>query len=170
MPLFAPRQRRAPFFVSLALAAGVMTVPALLCAQQLPISVRGGIGWISAEPEGYLVLGAGVDYHLNPLLSLGVDVDTRLANDPNVTRLGPRATVSLGFVPIVVPYAGVFYRRWFISNDIPDTNSWGARLGLSLPIGPALVAYGGVVYERGFPCDLESCDDWYPEFGAQLRF
>lgn len=99
-----------------------------------------------------------------------VDGSTRFGGDaPSVGILGPGVRYIVWQIPKFHPYAGAFYRHWFVGDDLPDLDSVGARLGAMLYTDP-LVIEGGVVYESFLNCDGDDCSDVYPEFSFGIVF
>lgn len=182
---------RTPFrfgLVSAALVAasvGTLSADDAHAFDMTKLSLRGGLGYVSGDP-GAIQAGIGVGYFVISGLELGVTVDGRWPIGENSDAVGnlyiagPYATYHLGLIPIITPYAGVFYRRWIYSGypeGIDFTgfeNSVGFRLGIGYTAAPLVRIFGGVVYERFLGCDdpLEAgfCDDWYPEIGVRISF
>jgi len=103
-------------------------------------------------------------------LEASVEGSTRFGGDaPTVGILGPAVRYIVWQIPSFHPYAGGFYRHWFVGDDLPDLDSVGARAGAMLYTDP-LVVEGGVVYESFLDCDGDACSDVYPEFSFGIVF
>ena len=112
-----------------------------------------------------LILGVGPAYYLFDGVELGLDIDFWLVGDPFIANVSPGLRYVLHFVPVIKPYAGVFYRHSFVS-DFEDRDSVGTRLGVFYVTGGGSFLGIGVVYERYLACSgtrFVDCDGWYPE-------
>jgi hypothetical protein len=115
------------------------------------------------------VIGGGYGYYLVDGLELGLEAEHWFGRDPTVTQLTPNLRYVLFFVPVLKPYAGGFYRHWFVSGQ-DDIDSLGARGGLFYVSGSGSYLGGGVVYEKYVTgCDKD-CSQVYPEVSISLSF
>jgi hypothetical protein len=123
------------------------------------------LGSATLGESDYIVLGAGLSYYLFDGLSLGLDGDVWLGDDPSVYTLTPQARYVLYFVPLLKPYVGAFYRHYFIGSPYDDLNSVGGRAGVYLVTGGGGYLGLGALYEKFLSCDdtFTDCDSWYPE-------
>jgi hypothetical protein len=174
-----------PVFAAAASLAAVALPAATADAFDITkLTLRGGAGYISGDP-GSLQVGAGVGYFVYDGLEVGLSADARFllgdsASEGNLYIVGPYATYHLGMIPIITPYAGVFYRRWIYSGypEIIDftgfENSIGVRAGVAYSTTPLFRIFGGIVYETFLGCDDPGdagiCSDWYPEIGVRISF
>lgn len=137
------------------------------------ISVVLGSGTGGFDDDAYLILGAGVGFFVLDGLALEADAQAWLFGDPFTATVTPGLRYVFYQVPKVHPYAGVFYRHYFVET-FDDFDTYGARAGLLLSIGSNGYLGGGAVYERRFECDdtqfRSSCDQWYPEITFSLSF
>jgi hypothetical protein len=126
------------------------------------------LGSATYGESDYVILGAGFSYFIFDGLSLGLDGDIWLGDDPSVYTLTPQARYVLYFVPVLKPYVGAFYRRYFIEKPFDDLNSVGGRAGAYLVTGGGGYLGLGAIYERFLSCDdtLWECDGWYPEISV----
>jgi len=130
------------------------------------IGVTVMIGSASAGSRDYLILGAGVSYYVIDGLSLGLDGDVWLLEDPTVYTLTPQTRYVLYFVPVIKPYLGAFYRHYFLTGDFDDLDSIGGRVGAYIVPGAGSYVGLGAVYEKMLSCEdsaFRDCDGWYPE-------
>jgi hypothetical protein len=141
------------------------------------LTLRGGAGYIGGDP-GAFQAGVGVGYQIKPWLESGLTVDGRFPTEDTAPRawlVGPYATAFVP-LPIIKPYAGLFYRHWFLSDfeiaginvSLDDLDSWGWRAGVLFASGPGLSLSLGLVNERFFDCEGDGCSDFYPEFGVRF--
>ncbi|MCA9564594.1 MAG: hypothetical protein KC561_13950 [Myxococcales bacterium] len=118
----------------------------------------------------YFVIGAGVGYFVMDGWEVAVDSPFWLGESPFVSQLSPSTTYYFHWLPVVHPYTGVFYRHWFVGDDIDDIDTLGFRVGAVFTASTNFYAGGGVVYESVVSeCD-ENCTDVYPEFRVGLSF
>ena len=132
------------------------------------------LGTASTINDNYLILGAGLGYFIVNGLEVGLDYEAWLFAEPVLHRLSPEARYVFHMVPVIKPYAGVFYRRTFVTDGGDDYNQMGGRLGAYyVPKSGRMYIGGGAVYERQLDCtsnEFVDCDSWYPEisFGISL--
>ncbi len=135
------------------------------------ISIMLGSG--TAFGQNYTIAGAGVGYYVADGIEAGVDVESWLGNDPRITRLSPQLLyVYHQLAGNAKPYAGVFYRRAFISQ-YKDLNDAGARAGLLFLYGRKAYLGVGLVYDAHLNCDgnvYDSCAEIYPELRLAIMF
>ena len=130
------------------------------------------LGTASTRNDNYFIIGAGLGYFLVNGLEIGLDYEAWLFANPVLHRVSPEARYVFHMVPVIKPYAGIFYRRTFVT-DADDYNQVGGRLGAYyVPRSGRMYIGGGAVYERRLDCDSNEydCDSWYPEisFGISL--
>jgi len=130
-------------------------------------------GTASTYDDNYFIIGAGIGYFILNGLEVGLDYEAWLFAKPVMQRLSPEARYVFHMVPVVKPYAGVFYRRNFVT-DHDDYNQIGARMGAYfIPKSNRMFVGAGAVYEKTLDCTSSNfidCDEWYPEisFGISL--
>ena len=131
------------------------------------------VGTASTYEDNYFIIGGGLGYFILNGLEVGLDYEAWLFAKPVMQRLSPEARYVFHMVPVVKPYAGVFYRRNFVT-DHDDYNQIGARLGAYfIPRSNRMFIGAGAVYEKTLDCTTSNyidCDEWYPEisFGISL--
>ncbi len=132
------------------------------------------VGTGSTGNDNYFIIGGGLGYFLVDGLEVGLDYEAWLFASPVLQRLSPETRYVFHMVPVIKPYAGVFYRRTFVADDYDDYNQLGGRLGAYyVPRSGRMYIGGGAVYEKTLDCTssaLHDCDSWYPEisFGISL--
>jgi hypothetical protein len=131
------------------------------------------LGTGSTRTDNYFIIGGGLGYFLVNGLEIGLDYEAWLFAEPVLQRLSPETRYVFHMVPVIKPYAGIFYRRTFVA-DQDDYNQVGGRLGAYyVPKSGRMYIGGGAVYERTLDCtsnEFVDCDSWYPEisFGISL--
>jgi len=135
-------------------------------------SLGGGAGSQTNLGYRYFVIGLGVGYFVLDGLEVGLSGLYQFGDGPSISQLSPSlryvAQPLVGHSP-VVPYAGVFYRHWFIGSEIEDVDTLGGRAGL-LYVAGNLVLGLGVVVERTISSCEEDCVAVYPDFTISLAF
>jgi hypothetical protein len=130
-------------------------------------------GYGRAIGQDYLLLGGGAAYYLLDGLEAGLDFEAWLIGDPSQYRLSPQVRYVFYWLPVVMPYVGGFYRHSFITDGLPDLDSFGTRVGLVLnPTGRFYIS-GGAVFEFPVGCDdrIYNCDTQiYPEIAFSAVF
>jgi hypothetical protein len=132
------------------------------------------LGTGSTRNDTYFIIGGGLGYFLLDGLEVGLDYEGWFFADPVLHRFSPETRYIFHMVPVIKPYAGVFYRRTLVMQDNPDYNQVGARLGAYyVPRSGRMYIGGGAVYEKTLDCTSSAyldCDSWYPEisFGISL--
>ena len=125
-----------------------------------------------SRDDTYFIIGGGLGYYLVNGLEVGLDYEAWLFASPVMHRLSPEARYVFHMVPLIKPYAGVFYRRTFVMEDNPDYNQVGARLGAYyVPRSGRMYIGGGAVYEKTLDCTDSKyldCDSWYPEISVGI--
>lgn len=132
--------------------------------------VTGGTGY--AFDENYFVLGVGGSYYVLDGLNVGLNVESWSGANPGMTKVTPSVQYVLQNVPVVKPYAGLFFRRTYIEN-LPDLDSAGGRAGAFLAAGSNMFLGAGLVYERYIDCTetiYRECSDTYPELSFTIAF
>jgi hypothetical protein len=133
----------------------------------------GTMGWVYSFGRNYLLMGVGLSYYLTNGLSAGLDFEGWVMNSPQAYKLTPRIDYVGWRVPRIKPYGGAFYRRSWITDNVPDLNSLGGRAGVYYRGSGRGMAGAGMVYERYLDCDdqiYHSCNVVYPEFFASVSF
>jgi hypothetical protein len=121
----------------------------------------GSVGTTFAYDNTYASANLGVGYIMKLGITPNVELSYAFGSDPNVWSLRPGVTWFMP-VPMLSPYVGAYYARWFVSG-LDDRNGVGGRAGISL--GRLLSL--GVTYERALDCD-RNCDVWSPQISAGL--
>jgi hypothetical protein len=129
------------------------------------IGFYGGAG--SSYSHTYLILGAGVGYYLLDGFEVGLEFEGWLLQTPQFYKLAPQVRYVFWQLRPVLPYVGAFYRKTWVTDDFPDTDSWGGRAGIAYSSGKGYAAVG-VVYESFIDSVFE--DHWYPEIAFWLTF
>ncbi|HYP97209.1 MAG TPA: hypothetical protein VER96_00960 [Polyangiaceae bacterium] len=124
------------------------------------------LGTASTTNDNYFIIGAGLGYYIVNGLEVGLDYEAWLFAKPVMQRLSPEARYVFHMVPVVKPFAGVFYRRNFVT-DYDDYNQIGTRLGAYfIPKSNRMFVGAAAVYEKTLDCTSGGyidCDEWYPE-------
>jgi hypothetical protein len=124
------------------------------------------LGTASTTNDNYFIIGGGVGYYIVNGLEVGLDYEAWLFAKPVMQRLSPEARYVFHMVPVVKPFAGVFYRRNFVT-DYDDYNQIGTRLGAYfIPKSNRMFVGAAAVYEKTLDCTSNGfidCDEWYPE-------
>ena len=134
------------------------------------LSVVLGAGY--SFDEEYVILGVGAGYYLLDGLELGLNVQTWLGGDPDITQITPELTYVLQTKANFNPYAGVLYRRTLISG-LDDLSAYGGRAGLYIPAGNRLFIGAGGVWMKYLDCEesqYRDCSDGYPELTFSFMF
>lgn len=156
------------FAIAVTGIAGQARAQSLFDQGRVRIGVQ--LGAASSFNQTYFLLGASAGVFVLPGLEVGASFDSWLGNSPNITRLAPELRYVLDAIDVVKPYAGAFYRRWWIGDGYQDENSVGGRAGLIFVQGPHAYINAGAVYERFVSqCEVD-CSFWYPELGIALIF
>ena len=126
-------------------------------------------GTISAgnSEAGHWIVGAGAGYYVYDGLQAELDLSYWFAEEPNAWGVSPGARFVLWFIPVVHPYAGLFYRRLFVEDsDAIDSAGW--RGGVSILSGRTIID-AGLRYERVLDCEGD-CEAYSPEIGFGVTF
>lgn len=124
------------------------------------------------EDNSYLILGVGLGYYILNGLELGLDGSVWVFDSPTIGMVTPQAKYVFGFVPVIKPYVGAFYRQYIVGSGIDDFDSAGGRAGIYLVPGSSASIGIGVVYEHLIDCKdrILPCDAWYPEGTIAVSF
>ncbi len=151
-------------------------VPGIFAQGRVRGSIFGGAGSVSGvhDSRTYLILGVGAGYYLIDGLEVGADLEGWLLESPQYYKVTPQVRYIFWQVPRLKPYAGVFWRRTFVTDSLPDYSSWGGRLGVAFQSknGRSYIAVGAV-YERFLDNDdviFYENDNWYPEVAFWISF
>lgn len=123
-----------------------------------------GLGLGATSNQDFIV-GGGVGYYVYDGLKGELDVAYWFTDD-GVWDVSPGVRYTAWFVPLIKPYAGVFYRHLFATDDV-DLVGW--RLGASLLNGGTIIS-GGVRYDKVVSDCPESCDAYNYEIGVGITF
>ena len=126
-----------------------------------------GLGSTQSDGDTGIVAGGAFGYFVRDGLEVGLGVDRTFGLDPGLTRVTPDVRYVLHFVPVLKPYAGAFYRRWFIDGE-EGADSVGARAGAFWVSSGGSFFGGGVVYERLVSDCQDDCAMLYPELALSL--
>lgn len=149
-------------------------------AETCPLPFRQGHLRVSADVgagttfdgDGVRV-GAGVGVFVADGLEVGLDAGVRLLEDPLAVQLTPGVRYYFYQVPVVHPYAGLLYRRNFVS-DRRDQNVVGTRVGAAWINDRWVWIGGGLSFEHLLDCENATpsgpCWVVLPEFFLSLRF
>lgn len=162
------------FFGSLAVLGWVaLTAPAAAADAgpfsqgRMRVSVIGGTS--GSFGERYFVFGAGFAYYVLDGLEMGLEAEHWFGGDPSISKVSPNTRYVLHFVPVLKPYAGAFYRHWFIGDGLPDVDTVGGRAGAFWVSGGGRAFFGlGVVHEIVVSDCTDECSDTYPEIAFSL--
>jgi hypothetical protein len=138
------------------------------------IHVGGTIG-VSTTVGGsssrtWFILGVGAGYFFLDGLEAHGDT-TFWIGDPFVATLTPGVRYVFHMVPVVKPYVGTFYRHYFVTGVLSDSDSLGARGGVNFMLGHNSYVAGGVIYEHFLDDALfENPDQVYPEITIAIAF
>ena len=125
--------------------------------------LAGGTTFAYGQTYGNVSLGAG--YILPSGIAPNAELGYSFGNDPTIWSFRPGVTYFLP-VPVISPYIGVFYTRWFVGSGLADQNGIGGRAGFSLGRFLSL----GVIYERMLGSCGNDCDGWSPTITAGASF
>ena len=135
---------------------------------QVSLGLTGGGG-----PGGF---GIGFDVGYMALDGIEVSLGSAfwMLEDTNLVQITPGARYIIKASDSVMPYVGVFGRRWFFTDDAyRDSTSMGGRAGAYLRTGGGTILSIGAAYERILDCPdtlEDQCASIYPEFGLALLF
>ncbi len=157
-----------------ALLLTLLLATAVAAADAGPYSqgrIRPSLGGGYDGRTGQVVVGGGLGYFVLDGLMAELHAAYSFNHDtlPNYWDVSPGARYVLWFVPVVQPYAGVFYRHIFIDAPYDDQDAVGARGGVFIRAGRHVFINGGLVYEQTLDCEGE-CTDVYPELGFGIAF
>lgn len=138
------------------------------------MSLGVGGGSTSAFGERYFGIGAAFGYFVLDGVELGVAASYQFGDGPDFAKVAPQiryvAQPLVGRWPLI-PYAGVFYNHWFISDAFADIDTVGARTGLLYVSGRAVLGLGIAVEQTVSKCDEdEECTTYYPDLTIALSF
>jgi len=129
------------------------------------LSLGAGLAGFTGSADFYFGLSYG--YFIVDNLELGVDSLLTFGDQPFTARVGPSLLYVFPVEAPVQPYAGGFYRHWFIADDlVADLDTLGWRAGLVLRSGGTFLLLG-VAMESILDCD-DDCTSFYPELGFSL--
>ena len=132
------------------------------------ISVGASAGVGSAFGQTYFPVGVRLGYGIGLGLEADISVEYWTAASPNFAKTSPGLTWYLP-VPLLRPYVGGFYSRWFVESGLPNQDSVGVRGGVGLfSLGPVWTGVG-INYERRLSCSSD-CNTWHPEASVRITF
>jgi hypothetical protein len=135
------------------------------------ITLSLGLGWSSSGDSNWTILGIGGGYFAIDGLKAGLNGTFWIGDKPFVSTITPELTYIFTFVPVVQPYVGAFYRHYFVSEKLPDTDSIGGRAGALFVMGRNLFLGGGVMYEHFLDEDVFVNRDYFsPEIIVGFSF
>ena len=121
----------------------------------------GALGTTFTAGQTYANLTVGAGYLLiRTGLAPNMELSYSFGQTPTIWALRPGVSWYMQ-IPVLHPYLGAYYARWFVGSGHPDENAVGARGGISLGRFISL----GVTYERVLDCS-HSCDAWSPVITA----
>jgi len=138
------------------------------------IHVGGTIGFSTtvggSSSRSWFILGVGGGYFFLDGLEAHADT-TFWIGDPFLATLTPGVRYVFHMVPVVKPYVGTFYRHYFVTGVLSDSDSLGARGGVNFMLGRNSYLAGGVIYEHFLDDALfENPDQVYPEITIAIAF
>lgn len=162
----------------LTLAAVVVASPvgSLAARQSAPYeqgSLRGALalGSVGAYGERYILVGGSLTYFVLDGLGLRLDGDLWLGGEPSVSRLSPGLEYVFLIDDSFGPYAGAFFRHWFVGSATADLQTVGARGGLIFRRGSGTTFGIGIAAETQVqPACSRDCTFYYPELSLALAF
>lgn len=116
----------------------------------------------------YAIYGLGVAYYIKDGLEVGIDAEDWTGASPHIMRISPEIRYVFYGTPEFSPYAGLFYRRAYVSGE-NDIDSLGLRAGINFTLSKSFFIGIGMVYESALNCN-GYCRDTYPEFLAAFVF
>lgn len=138
------------------------------------INIGGTLGFISTiggvSSRSWVILGLGAGYNVLDGLEARGDA-TFWIGDPFIATLTPGIRYVFHMVPVVQPYVGTFYRHYFVTGDLSDTDSVGARAGVNFQFTRGGYLGAGAVYEHFLDSNLfAEPDQVYPELTIAIAF
>lgn len=130
-----------------------------------------GAGRHTAFGNSYVGVGLGGGYFVLDGLEIGLLGIHEFGGPPSINGLSPSVRYvaqPLAHWP-VIPYAGAFYKHWFVGAPYADVDILGASAGL-LHIQGRLIVGLGVVYEHVISECISDCDSVYPDVTLAFRF
>ncbi|MEE2788859.1 MAG: hypothetical protein VX589_16095 [Myxococcota bacterium] len=135
---------------------------------QFSLGLGGGGG-----PGGF-GLGLNVGYMALDGLEVSLGGSYWVFDETNLIRITPGVRYIFVTGGSLMPYGGVFGRRWFFTDDAyDDITSLGGRGGTYIRAGRNALLAIGVAYEHILDCPSgldEQCSEIYPEFGLSILF
>lgn len=123
------------------------------------------VGSTYAFGQRYFAIGAGANYYVLDGVGVGLASIVQWGDGPTITRVKPElryvAQPLVGRWPLI-PYAAVFYSRWFVGGALDDVDAVGSRGGFLYVSGRVILGFG-VAYERVVSDCLEDCYAIYPD-------
>ena len=121
----------------------------------------GALGTTFTAGQTYANLTVGAGYLLiRTGLAPNMELSYSFGQTPTIWALRPGVSWYMQ-IPVLHPYLGAYYARWFVGSGQPDQNAVGARGGISLGRFISL----GATYERVLDCS-RNCDAWSPVITA----
>ena len=111
------------------------------------------LGSASIGNEDYTIAGVSGNYFVIDSLSVGIGYEKWFSGNPDISKATLESTYFIKASDKIHPYAGVLYRRIFISGSdffgrsYDDINSYGGRAGVAF-VQDRLLLSVGLVYEK----------------------
>ncbi|MEM6532355.1 MAG: hypothetical protein AAF654_07015 [Myxococcota bacterium] len=150
-------------------ATASAATPELFAEGRTRLSVAAGSGRFAGTNR--IIVGGGLGYFIVDGLELSIEADAWFGGDVGLARVSPSARYVFWQITGITPYAGAFYRRWFVGAPFDDLDTVGVRLGgFAGRTGQSYLGLG-LAYERQVaPECSESCSYLYPELTVALGF
>lgn len=138
------------------------------------LRVGGSIGFSTAiggaSNQSWFILGVGLGAFVLDGLEVHAD-STFWIGDPFLATLTPGVRYVFWMVPTVKPYVGTFFRHYFVTGVLEDSNSLGGRAGINIMMSERAYVGGGVIYEHFLDDALfTNADQVYPEITIAVAF
>ncbi len=167
------RKLAAALLISLSPATASAQAYGASAFDQGSISASLGLGYSSYATGGsYFIFGGGLGYFVLDGVEVSIDVEHWFGSDilVDITKVSPGVRYIVYQIPTFHPYAGVFYRHWFVHSDLlDDSDTLGARVGVIYAPGRLYVGIGGMYEYVLDDCEVE-CGAWSPEISVGVVF
>lgn len=160
-------------------AAFLLSTPAPALAQEafeqgsiVPTFILGAS--MQGDDGTSIIVGGGLGYYVWDGLEVSFDVEHWFGsgNLVDITKIRPGLRYVLYQMPTLHPYAGVFYRHWFVHSDLlNDLDTVGAKLGVIFMLDYWLYIDVGATYEYALADCVIDCGTWaFPNVGLGVVF